>query len=191
VCYDDLQDVCDYSHHQLYLLTDGSIRCQDRVIRNNRQLIIIVVFNGHVYGVDKFGDLHQLNHHYEDSNHWIWKSVPWAPRHIRHVSITLDNKHMWIETNKHGYLFDPCYKQCCKIKHDGWRRVYGKNTTCYLAFKDQQCDIVIDNCQVKTIKHVVTGVMDYHHHIHVLNTNDYLIYKNVRLVNHKPYYINR
>lgn len=189
VCTQNIIDCCSYSDENLFLYRDGSIICQkhnqERKINCNRHLKRIVVFDGEIYGMTK-GDLYVLSMDYYDTCYWVFTHVKWAPSNVVYVNVTLDEKCIWIETHKKCYLFD-CHNN--KTKYDcRYKRVYGLNKKSYLDFSDNQCRITINNKMVETVNDVTTGVIDCHNQITFVYVDDQ--YKDIRIVNHKPYWIN-
>ncbi|HSW76670.1 MAG TPA: hypothetical protein VLG50_06480 [Candidatus Saccharimonadales bacterium] len=189
---DSIQDVCDYSCDQIYLLTDGSIKIASRLIKNNRFINTLISFNGYLYACDKFGTLYYLSNRYDEGDYWVWKTATWAPSDIQHLSVTLNGQFLFLSTNKKSYLFDQCMKKYRKFTTGELKRVYGKDDTCYLEFDaEKRCHITINNMKVKTIGDCISGIMDYYYNIHLLTTKDYIYYKDVKWLNYKPYYIKR
>lgn len=192
VCSKNIIDCCSYSNEDLFLYHDGLIICQkyskneERKIKPNRHLKRIIIFNDELYGLTKRG-LYVLSMNYYETCYWVFTLVKWAPKNIIDVNTTLDEKCLWIQTNKKCYLFD-CHNHKTKFKCC-YRRVYGLTKNSYLEFKNNNiCDIIINNKVVNTIDDVTSGVIDHHHQITFLYNDDQ--YKEIRMVNYKPYYIN-
>ncbi len=192
-------DCCTFSCHDLYLTSFYKIYIDHRQISCNRKIVKLFVYDSHLYGLDKYGVLHILLMHYYESNYWVFKPVDWSPKHIIHVSVTLDGLNLWLQTAKAGlgtakaglgnpkkcYLYD---NEKNKIVYQSSKRIYGKNKDCYLEIKNNYCLIYINNEHINTIPNVVDAVLDTHHGVHVVYKNDQ--HKKVRLLNHEPYFIN-
>jgi hypothetical protein len=185
-------DVCVFSNTVLYLTKNKGIYsyCGNEVkkIDLNCQLKRIVSCFGDLYGLTKQG-LVILNLDYYDHSFWVFTKVKWAPSNILDIQTTLDYNTLWIQTNKHSYLID-CHGYKTKVKTN-YKRVYGNNTSTYLEFnKSNQCHIVINNQCVETVNNVISGVIDDNNGIYFVDINQQYLYKDIQLINNKPYYIN-
>lgn len=188
-----LQDVCHYSDAVLYLYIDGVIEIvpndgKIRKITNNRQLRCLFSFCGYLYAIDKYGCICTLSHHWEDSTWWLWKPTTWSPKNVVRVSVTLDDVYLWIETTHQCLLVN---KKMKRKKYPVQHRVYGKNKDCYLKFHENECKVMVNKRVIESINDVVTGVMDVHMNVTLISNAEYLIYKDIKMVNNCPYYIKR
>lgn len=180
----DIVDCCNFSNENLYLTKAYKIESDHRTITCNRKLIRLFSYCGYLYGLDKYHRLYILSTYYYSSNYWVFTQVEWASGHINHLSVTLDGKHLWIQTSSKCYLFNKNQKST--MYHCSGKRIYGKNKNHYLEIKDYQCTIYIDGQKIDTIDHVISGVLDYCNNVHVVTLTD--PYTQVRILNHKPYY---
>lgn len=158
------------------------------VVTNNHFFVAIDRWRSQLYAINETGRLFFLANHPNDSSYWIWKLAKWAPVDIVRVSVTLDDQHMWIETTDKSYLFNQ------KLDHKTYgqsRRVYGINKSSYLEFVEQECKIVVNDQTVKTVTGIASGVMNSANTVYLLTVENTINYKNVRLLNHQPYYIKR
>lgn len=188
----NVHDCCEYSNAILFLKTDGKIICSEyskqRVVESNRFLIMIFTYHGELIGVDKKGTAYVLTHHYHDADYWKWKKCQWMPINIVHASTSLDGQYMFIETNTSGYMYKDTetYKEVNKET-----RILGKDSKCYLVLDHctKSCDIFVNNENIRTQKHVYDAVMDENHKVYSIHTNDQHLYKGIRWIRDKPYYI--
>jgi len=191
VCSKNIIDCCSYSDENLFLYKEGTIICQtrdeERQIHCNRHLKRLFVFDGELYGLTK-STLYVLSMNYYNTCYWVFSKVKWAPSSILYVNVTLDEKWIWIQTDQKCYLFDSHDK---KIKYDcDYKRVYGVDQHTYLDFSiSSQCHITINGKMVETVNDVISGVIDCHNQITFLYVDDQYLYKDIRIVNYKPYYI--
>jgi hypothetical protein len=166
------------SQHGLYI--------KNHYIKCNKKLKQIVVYDGELYGLYK-NQLVFFDTDYDESDYWAFKSVSWAPKNIKYINTTLDNNYMFIQTDKKCYMYNNNKRlklDCCN------KRVYGNDSKTYLEFNTNQCRIVIDDKCVNVVDDVLSGVIDHNNNIYFLHRNDQYIYKDIKMVNHKPYYIN-
>jgi hypothetical protein len=199
-------DACTFSDCHLFLTKEGIIykindknvnqhcndivnkRCNNIVkIQCQKKLTQITSCHGHLYGLAK-NKLVCLDTDYYDSSYWVFKSVKWMTKKISYMNATLDEQHLFLQhcLKTVGYLIDKTFK---KVKMNCSKRVYGRDKNTYLDFHHQQCSIIIDNQCVNVVDYVLSGVIDYHNHIYFLHQDDQYTYKDIKLVNHKPYYI--
>jgi hypothetical protein len=192
-CRDDnIIDGCSYYDECFFLTHDGTIigkqHKNNRKINCNRRLHHLVSFDGHSYAVDKKGTLCMLDITYYNTNYWVFKPVKWFKKKVKSVSTTLDSNYIWLQIGNKGYLYDTqLVKEKVKTHK---RRVYGKTPDTYLEFDDNYiCDVYINNRHIKTINNVLSGVIDWHNDIYLLNVSDKHIYNDIKIIKHKHYYI--
>ena len=190
-------DCCSYSEENLYLIKNGQIICEHiytgkiRKISNNRQLNAIFTFSGFVYAKDIKEKLYILSSKNYKSFYWVWEPVSWAPKHILYVSVTLDYKYLCLQTKDQMYLFNN-EKPKPDIIKTSKRHIYGKNKDTYLEIdKHHCCTIIIDGVKMKTINKIISGVIDCHDEVHLLYTSEQSIYQDIKILNHKHYYIEK
>lgn len=176
----DIIDCCTFSNEDFYLNKQYELYSKRRITCNCK-LIRIFTFNDCLYGLNKYGDLVYMETYYFPSNYWVFSTVPWAPKQIQHVSVTLDGQYLWIQNEK-GYLYDVNQnKKMIKCN----KRIYGQTVNDYLELHNNQCDIYINKIKIQTIKNVKNAVMDCYHHVHVVYVGDSY---DVKLLHHKPYF---
>jgi len=190
-------DCCSYSIENLFLIKDSHIICEHidkktiRKISNNRILTNIIYFSGNVYGKDKKGQLYILSTKHYESFYWIWEPVDWVPKNIQHLSVTLDQKYLFIQTFDKSYLFNDKHSKPEIIKTNH-RRIYGKNKNTYLEIDNHDhCHIIIDDVNIKTIRNIISGVIDCYDNINLLSRSDLDKYCDIKILNHKYYYIEK
>lgn len=172
--YNNMIDCCQYSNYIIYL-TLQNIYVDSRKIKYNRIFKRIISYDGYLYGLDE-GQLYILSTHYFHSNYWVFTPVEWAPKNIHHISVTLDDHYLWMQTSSKCYLYngESIIKNCKGI------RIYGKTMNQYLEIINHTCYVYI-NHKTQIINNVNEAVLDSYHHIYVAQNH-------VRLINNKPFY---
>lgn len=176
-------DCCSFSKEDFYLTTNYEIMSDHRKIACNRKLKKLFSYDGNLYGLDKYGSIYVLSTCYYSSDYWIFTQVEWLPKHIKHVSATLDGQHLWVQTDFKCYLF---HNHKSTIVNTKAKRIYGKTKNNYLEIENNSCSVYSNGNKIKTIKDVKSAVLDCHHDIHIVKVND--SYNEVRILNHKPCY---
>ena len=190
----DVIDCCYYSSEFIFLTKDNKIICKHihnhtlRKISNNRSLLNIITFNGYLYGLE--GKLlYVLCNDYYNSCYWVWKKVNWAPTNITHLSVTLNNQHLSIQTKNHNYIYNTHDTVPKIFNTNSNKRVYGNNLQCFIEFNNwsHKCYIYINDKLIETLTNVISGVLDHHNKYYIIHKGN--PYKDVKLLSHQPYYI--
>lgn len=189
-------DVCTYSNATIFLLENGNIISEVRypekkreIIGNNVKLIRITTYKGYLHGVGEDGRLYTLPNNYFTTKNWEWELTQWGPVDIKHISATHDTLHLWIQTDKMGFIYNGEGTLEKSIMYGYDKRVYGKDVEHYVDI-DREKYIAIINPGGEQLKDVYDAAISYHGEIITIKGSDRNIYKGITIVDWKPYYIN-
>lgn len=180
-------DVTTYSNYILYLINDGSIIAKntDTSEKQNIQsdLIIekIVSFGGYIYGLFD-GTLY-----YSTSlTNLRWKKSQILITDIHHISVTLDETHLWVQNYEQGWLYSNNFKVVTNEPIKGIR-IYGNSIYDYIEIFSGIGKIYKDGNLIEEKKNVYSGVMDHNGIVLWLKYDDE--YLGVVLVGWTPCYL--
>lgn len=139
-------DLCYHQGSKITLLMDGSTQItsvnnnQAKKIRqyNSLRMERLESFAGQLYGVYR-GRLYSRTK-YRD-NIWHWQECTWSIADIVHSSVTGDGKHLWLQSEENGYLYnqklqvekvDTISKSLTLQSKQIYYRTYGENSAIYI-----------------------------------------------------------
>jgi hypothetical protein len=194
---DKLKDFCTHGEDIILLFESGNCLRRsstgDKKIENGISLDNIESYNGYIHGISQ-GCLYVLNHASYHNDDWMWEKCQWAPSNIYHISTTLCSTYIWLQYNSSGnklgilynknILTDDVYKMNDKI------RSYGKDKFCYVEINKLSYQAKVYPSKQK-FKNVCCGLLTYHNEFISVNRAQNQKFKNVKLMNWKPFYIKK
>lgn len=121
-------DVLAYSEDKTYILKyNGNVELNNEEIKSNIKFSRIFVFNGHICALGKNGFLYVIQ---EMNKVWLCNKCDWCNiKDIKHISVTLDEEHIWIQNSVEGMLFNNEFRpiEHIEISLKNHYRIYGKN----------------------------------------------------------------
>lgn len=189
-CNNTLQKVVDvttYSNYILYLINDGSIICKNTETGEKKNiqsdLIVekIVSFGGYIYSLFD-GTLY-----YSTSlNNLKWKKSSILINDINHISVTLDETHLWVQNYEQGWLYFTNFNLILEEQIKGVR-IYGNSIYDYIEICNGIGKVYIGGEIVEEKKNVYSAVMDNNGKVLWLKYDDE--YLGVVLVGWNPCYL--
>lgn len=151
----------------ILIMENGKYRLRHSTVNLNR----ILIFGKLLLGLDNNGRLYQrLLNYVDDINNpnfrtWTWKASSWAPQDINHITTTLDNNNLWIQSYKYnntnrGYLYDyntDNIKLIRNIPIGNIRRIFGNNINTYIDINPNNTAIRYPNGEM--IQDIVDGLL--------------------------------
>lgn len=194
--YSPIIDICTYSDETLFLLDNGNIICDKNTVRrkiiNNVILERILTFNGYIHGLGFDKKLYSLSNDYYCKKSWIWTLVRWAPDNISWISSTYDSSYLWLQIMNKGILYDisGSVKETKTYDNSNIRRIYGKDIIHYVEI-DKMNKTLINYFTNEILDNIFDAVLSYNDKIFVVRDDEEHLYKSIRIVNWKPYYIRK
>lgn len=163
-------DVLAYSEDKTYILKyNGNVELNNEEIKSNIKFSKIFVFNGHICALGKNGYLYVIQ---EMNKVWLCNKCDWCHiKDIKHISVTLDEEHIWIQNSVEGMLFNNEFRSIehIEISLKNHYRVYGKNKN------------VFEKVDSKTHK---SAALDYNGVLHTSKTANL-----IRFINWEPVWL--
>jgi hypothetical protein len=187
-------DVCSFSAEALYLLADTRVVA---VTANQTTRLIsapavrlrrLVSTQGFLHGLSDQGVLYRLSYESYPTTTWHWLPTTY-PAGLVHVSATLPQDYLWLQTLSEGYLYhqeSPGQEpQLVERVATPRVRVYGRTRDEYLELGPTSSILRPSGQEYP----VTNGVLTYHGEVVGLRPEDQHHYCMVRLLNWQPYYI--
>lgn len=207
-------DVCSYSESIIYLLKDGTILCEIKgessgkriatknKVKNNISISRVINFSGYLHALDVSGNLYRLENDHYKTNEWIWELCDWCVRGIFHLSTTLDDKLLWVQVKEDdsdkvvGYIYggnsgDKPSIQKTEPMKNGFIRVYGKDIKSYVEIDLKNKTCIVSTKKKEKLQGVYYAVLGYYDDPVILESSMIKKYREIRIVNWQPYYLER
>ena len=183
-------DMTSYSSYQFFLLDNQQIirRAADgsrTTVQSSLPLTRLFCFQHQLYALVA-AKLMSLQRESFEEDEWYWNSVTWAPNNLLHVSTTLDQNYLLLQTSPHqGYLYSAPGVVLATPELQGFRR-YGSDLQHYLDLDIQTHTLYAED---RVIQAVRDAALDYRNKIHLLLDSDQR-YRQLAILGWEVRYVN-
>lgn len=157
-----------------------------KVIKSNIAISRVELCNNTLYAIS-FGELYSVNMNDTRCDRWKWSKCGFHnKRGVKHISATYDRKHLWIQSDSEGYLYED---ECLIGKTATYMlRNYGRTKNDYVEFCVDKCIVKHEGDQSDGICY---AVLDMEGEIHGIEKCHFGTVSRAKIVNGKMYHIYR
>jgi hypothetical protein len=160
---DTIIDVVKLGKITVRLRKTGDIELIDaegnlEVRESNNYIHKLAVYNNSLYGMGRDRKLYN----YMSGK---WKLVRWSPDNIYHISSSINEQYLWIQTHKLGFLYSEG-----KIVEESFvskfsHRNYGYSNDEYVVIEDRKATYYRRGKIIETYDDVCDALVTYHHEV--------------------------
>ena len=189
-------DISSYSTSLVYLTPEGKIIKGENGhhldISSNIRPSKIEKYAGYLYAISD-GMLYMLENESFSRQNWIWSQCEWVDcNDIIHISATLDNSCIWIQSYERGFLYNKTHKMIDNFTVNGFKRRYGYDKSSYIDYYEQdRKSYVFRSGKSEVIENVYAAAMTKDGHVVHISKSERHMYRDVKIVNWAPCYIYR
>lgn len=148
------------------------------------------------------GKLYYLENSELDNEYWNWKLInknqnKWTNSNINHISATLNEDFIWIQTQHKGFILNKNYfiikeivykNKIFKNNIPSIRRVYGISLQNYVDIDIKNNKTTVGKSK-EILEKIVDCVIDHNNNLYYITREMLSKYKSIHLVNWKPIYV--
>ncbi len=191
---EDILDAITYSKYNIFITKDRKLLRREvrRGTKNDKYIKTVIptkifTFNNYLYAIFEKSIYKLINKPSE--NKWRWKNCNWSPSNIHHISITDDNKYIWIQTKYRAILFNNKFNAIKMVDIDkNYRRNYGLNKDRYIECIEGRITVNYDY-EKYTFHNIHYAVFNEDEDIIVIDKNEKTIYNDIVFLDGDSYYI--